>query len=104
MPALIIRDAVSVKVEGFLGDAPFDFILHMRCMGTKSLADKLKDDNLTLPDFLTPLIEGWDGVFGDGGQALEFNAQNLAQLLDVPHMPEVIFRAWSAQQGARAKN
>lgn len=53
---------------------------------------------------LGAVIAGWDGVAGDDGQPVDFSAEALAALLDIPYARTALLRAYfEAASGAAAR-
>ena len=107
---LIERNTVAVAIKGILNDAatgkpqPFDFILHCQRMDLPTLQAALADKERSVRDFVCSVAQGWSGVTGAEGATLPFTEAGLEQLLNLPGMDALVFDAYLAQQGARAKN
>lgn len=59
----------------------------------------------TIDALLEERIVGWGGIEGESGELLEFNAENLKAMLDVPFLREAFESGlYQASRGALAKN
>lgn len=109
---ITVSDKVRIPVEGWLLDENgkrqnFHFTVTARRMNTDALGSLLNDPDEMLVPFLQDIVSGWSGVRDEGGDEVEFSADALAALLQIPGLPNLIFTAWLANVGARdakAKN
>ena len=106
---LIERNTVPVTVKGKIADENgkteiFDFTLTCKRMGADALQDALKTEDRNIKSFMADVVEGWKGVHDATGAAVDFTAEALDQLLDVPGIAGLAFKAFLEEQGARAKN
>ncbi len=106
---LVERNTVPITVKGKIADENgkteiFDFTLICKRLGADALQDALKTEDRNVKSFMGDLVEGWKGVLNHEGVPVAFNAEALDQLLDVPGISALAFKAYLEEQGARAKN
>jgi hypothetical protein len=107
---LVARNTVLVPVKGTLPDEqgkpePFKFTLVCKRLGQDELTNEMRSDNeRTLKEFMSPLIEGWRDVLDEEGAPIPFGQQAIDSLLDIAGMARVVFDAYAQEQAAKAKN
>ena len=106
---LVERNTVPVTVKGKIADENgktenFDFTLVCKRLGADALQDALKTEDRNVKSFMADVVEGWKGVLNQDGVNVAFNEEALDQLLDVPGIAGLAFKAFLELQGARAKN
>lgn len=106
---LIERNTVPVTVKGKIADENgkteiFDFTLICKRLGADALQDALKTEDRNIKSFMADVVEGWKNVLNHDGVNVAFNDEALEQLLDVPGIAALSFKAYLEEQGARAKN
>lgn len=104
---LKIDDKVSFRVHGEVNTSggtkqKFDFTLKAQRLRVDELQKRL-DQGETVPEFLKSIVEDWSGVYS-GSDPLQFSAENLERLCDVPGMASLIFTTYLQEVGAKAKN
>ena len=62
------------------------------------------DGEGSLIGFITDIATGWTGVNDGAGKPVEFTADALAKVCRVPGMATLIFKAYTAEVGAKEKN
>lgn len=105
---LSISDTVAVQVAGSIPDAtgrpmPFSFTLTCRRLPASELRQQIEANELTVPEFVAGVCQGWSGVQEEGGQPLAYSPAALTQLLDVVGMAGVCFTAYVAACGAKGR-
>ena len=106
---LIERNTVPVTVKGKIADENgkteiFDFTLICKRLGADALQDALKTEDRNVKSFMSDVVEGWKTVLDAAGAPADFTPEALEQLLDVPGVAALSFKAYLEEQGARAKN
>lgn len=99
---------LAVKVKGTLPDEAgkpehFDFKLHCIRLSQDEI-DDVRQENGGVKAFVRSVTEGWDTVLDEAGQAVQFSADGLEELIDHAGMPLLILRCYMEQVGATAKN
>lgn len=107
--SLIVSDQVRFKVKGTINDAtgaptPFDFWLTCKRLKAEALQAALKDRDTEIADFMATVVTGWAGVRGQDGDEAAYTPDALAQLLSIPGVAGVAFRAYLSESGAKEKN
>lgn len=105
---LVVSDTVAVPVAGSLQDAngrpaPFSFSLVCRRLPASELRAAIDANEATVPEFLASVVQGWNGLQDEAGQALPFSPAALEQLLDIVGMASVAFGAYVQACGAKGK-
>jgi hypothetical protein len=107
---IVVSDTVGVKVKGTMVDAagisqPFDFTLFCKRLDADTISNKLKNESeSSIADFMTEVTTGWQDVRGEDNATVGFNTNALRQLLNIPGIPALAFRAYLADVGAKEKN
>ena len=106
---LVVRNKLRVTVKGSMPDengkqVPFNFVLLCSRLSQSQIqeAQENKDDLVT--DFIKRVTNGWEDVLDDAGQAMPFDEDNFAMVMDQAGMPGVCFNAYMKEVGAVAKN
>lgn len=105
---ITVSETVRVKVQGTISDGegpkPFDFSLIARRLDADQLKTRLDEQSDALiVDFLADITTGWAGVKGDTGEE-PYSEAGLRQLMKIPGLALLTFRAYLADCGAKAKN
>lgn len=107
---ITVSNRVKFKVKGTIKDEqgvnqPFDFWL--TCL--RRNADEVKDllenaSQQTVSDFMASVVEGWEGVRGEDGGAIEYSEARLRELFQIPGIAVMTFTTYFEETSARAKN
>ena len=105
---LVVSNTVAVPVQGRVPDengkpVPFNFTLLCRRLPASELRAVIENNDRTVPEFLTSVVEGWDAVLDADGKAVQFTPAGLQQLLEIVGMATVCFQAYLEFCGARGK-
>lgn len=91
-------DDGSGKVESVEVKVLFDLM-------TRSEAKAIEDDIDKAPHVLPEKVKGWEGIANESGEPIEFSAENLDALLDIPYIERAFaIGLIQASNGAPAKN
>lgn len=109
---IAIANKLKFKVKGtFTDDAgkdlPFDFTLTARRLDTDQIAEKTalgSDATNSVREFVKDVVEDWSGVNDATGQPLPFTTDGLDDLLRLPGVALLVFRAYLENNGAKEKN
>ncbi len=106
---LVKRNKLRVPVKGSIPDeggaqVKFDFTLLCKRLVQSEIDVVLADKEALTHDFLHQVTEGWEGVFSETGDVLEFSAEALDLVLEQPAMRSICFGAYLKEVGAVAKN
>lgn len=107
---LTVSNKVAFKVKGTINNAagtaePFDFGLTCERMDQDQYAAALRDlDGRPIADFLASVTQDWTGVKDDEGKPVPYSEDALRQLCKIPGIAGVMFGAYVAEVGAKAKN
>lgn len=70
-----------------------------------ALTDRLKEKEMDDDAVVRAVMVGWEGVADQDGNALEFNEENLAALLEVfPTRPSIVRTFFATINGSKTKN
>ena len=102
------RNKLAVKVKGTLPDdngkpINFDFKLHCIRLSQDEI-DDVRQENGGVKALIRRVADGWDDVLDEDGQAVQFSADGLDELIDNAGMPLLVLRCYMEQVGATAKN
>jgi hypothetical protein len=71
----------------------------------ESVHERANAGELSDSQLLDEVLLGWDGVQDEDGNALEFNDDNLATVLDIfPTRPSIVRAFFASLKGAKEKN
>lgn len=106
-----IDDKVTFKVKGTINNAAgkpvaFDFAITANRLDTDEFKAAIErgDGEGSLIGFITDVATGWAGVNDGAGKPVEFSADALGKVCRVPGMATLIFKAYTAEVGAKEKN
>lgn len=105
---LVISDTVIVPVEGSIPDAsgrkvPFSFRLVCKRLPADQLKSAIESTEVTVPDFLAGIVQGWEAVQDDDGKDLTYTAAGFQALCNIVGMAGVMFTAYMNACGAKGK-
>lgn len=107
---IVVSNTVTFKVKGSINDEkgvaqPFHFGLTCVRLDADQIKDKLSAESEgTTTEFLSDVIEAWDGVRDADGKPLPYTADNLRQLCKIPGVAALTFRTYLIEVGAKEKN
>lgn len=106
---LIKRNKLRVPVKGTISDedgspVKFDFTLLCKRLNQSEIDLVIEDKEGLTHDFLHKVVEGWESVFDESGNVLDFNKAALDAVLEQPAMRSICFGAYLKEVGAIAKN
>lgn len=107
---ITVSNLVKFKVRGTIKDEqgidqPFDFSLVCERRKTDQLKDLLENSsNQTVLEFMTSVINDWDGVRDAEGKPIPYSEDNLRALFQIPGVGALAFRTYFDETSARAKN
>jgi hypothetical protein len=71
----------------------------------ESIHERANEGELKDTELIDEVLIGWDGVQDSDGNALDFNDDNLATLLDIfPVRPTIVKAFFTSLKGAKEKN
>lgn len=105
---IVVSNRVGFKVKGSInnesGNAePFEFSLVADRLDADALQEATRGDR-TQPEFMESVVVDWQGVKDEEGAPVPFSLDALRQLCKIPGLAAVMFFAYLAEVGARAKN
>lgn len=106
---LIISDTVLFDVRGSLKNADgsessFDFQLEARRDKAAELEAVLtQEGSVPAREYMAERVTSWRKVADAKGGPIEFSAEGLAQMFEIPGMAAICFRAYLAAVGVKGK-
>ena len=106
---LVKRNKLRVQVKGTFKDEEgkpvnFDFTLLCRRLSQAEIETAIKNSDEPVKEFVQRVTEDWEGVLGEDGQPLSFEASNLDAVLDQAGMAVVCYQSYLKEVGAVVKN
>ena len=106
---ITVSDRVQYRVRGTINNESgaaeaFDFRVTARRLDPESMQAQLADSSRRIDDFLADVIVGWQGVVDAEGTDVPFSPTALAQLLKIPNIGLLMFKAYAAETAAKEKN
>jgi hypothetical protein len=103
---LYVSNTITVPVAGKLPGADgkpaaFSFSLQAKRLSQTALRDIVDSNTRTIPELLSDVVTGWEGVLDDDNNQVPFTPANLSALLEIVGMAGVIFSAYLESCGAK---
>lgn len=107
---IVVSDKVGFKVKGSINNEsgvaePFEFSVTATRLDTEAIEQAVRfDTGGGLIDFLVGVMTDWKGVKDEEGVPVPYSDEALRQLCKIPGLAGVVFQAYFAEVGAKAKN
>lgn len=106
---LVKRNKLRVPVKGTLADEDgkpvnFSFVLLCTRLTQTEIDEAIKNKDESVKEFVQRVITGWEDVLDDKGNAISFDADSLAAVLDQAGLPVVCYQSYLKEVGATVKN
>lgn len=106
---IVVSNKVGFKVKGSINNEqgsaePFEFFIVAERLDTDRIEAVARNQEGSLADFLADVVVDWKGVKDEEGAAVEYSEESLRQLCKIPGLAGLIFQAYFAEVGAKAKN
>lgn len=108
---LAVADRVKVPVKFTIRDGgaekTFAFTLECERLSDEAIKARLKNEEEPVNDFMRDVARGWSGqklVLNEEGEPAEFSAEAFDAMLNMAGVGVVLFKAYLAECGAKAKN
>lgn len=105
---IVVSNKVGFKVKGSITNEagtpePFEFTVVAERLDTDGIEATTRSE-ASMVDFLAQIITDWKGVKDEDGAPVPYSEEALRQLCKIAGLVGLMFSAYFAEVGAKAKN